>query len=145
MLTPLSLQPAPPGDIAALKDLPLTWLNLYNCKELTGKPVSERDRALKCCLRVTLESGRFFTVLVRRSFPPHLPVPPGDIKALKSMPLTELNLYNCEKLTGKSAVRVGYVEQQSVASEQHLELEYWRQHTVSVCFQCLTSSVANSD
>ena len=24
---------------------------------------------------------------------------------------------------------------------RHLELEYWRQHTVSVCFQCLTPSV----
>ena len=40
MLTPLSLHLAPPGDIAALKDMPLTELNLYCCGELTGKPAT---------------------------------------------------------------------------------------------------------
>ena len=42
-------------------------------------------------------------------FPPHLPVPPGDIAALQNMPLESLDLSGCEKLTGKPAVRVGRI------------------------------------
>ena len=39
VLTPLSLHPAPPGDIAALKDMPLEQLYLDHCSKLKGKPV----------------------------------------------------------------------------------------------------------
>ena len=44
-----------------------------------------------------------------RPFPPHLPVPPGDIAALQNMPLKLLILLGCQKLTGKPAVRVGRI------------------------------------
>ena len=37
VLTPLSLHLALPGDIAALKDMPLTTLSLWMCENLTGK------------------------------------------------------------------------------------------------------------
>ena len=44
-----------------------------------------------------------------RPFPPHLPVPPGDIAALQNMPLEKLDLGLCSQLTGKPAVRVGRI------------------------------------
>ena len=55
----------------------------------------------------TRDRGTFFAVLMGRPFPPHLPVPPGDIAALQNIPLEVLRMYRCEKLTGKSACAWG--------------------------------------
>ena len=52
----------------------------------------------------TLDCGTFL-----KPFSPHVPpllfhVNTGNIESFKDMPLTSLNLYNCEKLTGEWCV-----------------------------------------
>ena len=56
MTTSLPLHPVPPGDIAALQNMPLKELVLYNCKELTGKPAVRVGQISKSvALRATLD------------------------------------------------------------------------------------------
>ena len=95
--------------------MPLTELNLSGGLDQRGDPIPTKitgkracawRRAAKCCLRATLGFGRIEEGSSRSS--PHaFLAPPGDIAALQNMPLTELNLLWCDKLTGRPGVRMG--------------------------------------
>ena len=47
MTTSLPLHPVPSGDIAALQNMPLEQLDLYQCRNLTGKPAVRVGRISK--------------------------------------------------------------------------------------------------
>ena len=84
----------------------LTDLNLRDCNELTGKRLSRYGLfgVKQCCSKATPELSRMRNLLRSPHAPPPL-VTPGDISALQSMLLTDLNLRNCNKLTGKCLSR----------------------------------------
>ena len=88
----------PPGDIAALQNMPLEVLNLGFCEQLTGKPAVRVGRISK-----TLPQGNTRSVpgtFLKMTNPsPLLQRSTGDISVLQNMALTGLGLGG-SKLTG---------------------------------------------
>ena len=100
--------PLTSGDIEAFKNMPITYLNLQRCKNLTGEWVgisllknSEFILIKGCCPRASPLMGNFPGTFFISPHPSSTyPTTPGDIEVFKGMELTKLNLYLCKQLTG---------------------------------------------
>ena len=113
-LSPLSPLPCAPstsqsqGNIEALKDCPLTSLNLFRCKKLEGMtfgwctPLSYQLNAMMRPQGLVQRTflGTFF--ISPHLFPPPPLYSPGNIEVFEGMQIKELNLQQCHELEGRS-------------------------------------------
>ena len=107
--SPTSLHCTTSGNIEVFKDMPIKELNLKDCENLEGEWVEssvlesqvlpQGNTQLRCTMYNVL------TCIEAYSLSPCLLVT-GDIGALAGAPIQELNLFNCDKLTGTLAGRV---------------------------------------
>ena len=96
------------GDIEVFKDMPIKELNLFRCNKLTGEWVKNLvARNFRNYVGRVLPQGNTQRNSSRNVLHFSSPLPSlqhttlGDISVFKDMPIKELSLLDCKKLTGE--------------------------------------------